>query len=127
MKQAFVYMIRCEDNSVYTGITKDLKKRLTQHYEQAKECAKYTKSHRMTGVEAVFIAENWSEAARLEYAIKKLPKQKKETLIRKPHIVQEMFEKQLGGCRFRVADPEIYADIMDCQLNLQVTGTSGPE
>lgn len=122
MKQAFVYMIRCEDNSVYTGITKDLKKRLTQHYDKTKECARYTKSHQMTGVEAVFVAESRSEAARLEYAIKKLPKQKKETLIREPHIVQEMFEKQLGGCRFRVADPETYTDILDRRVKLQVTG-----
>ena len=41
----FVYILRCEDNTLYTGITNNLEKRMNEHFSKSKECAKYTKSH----------------------------------------------------------------------------------
>ena len=29
----YIYMLRCEDNSIYTGITKELKRRMKEHFE----------------------------------------------------------------------------------------------
>lgn len=101
MNDSFVYMIRCEDGSIYTGIAKDLKRRLSQHFMQKKECAKYTKTHKMVRLEAAFTAQSWSEAARLECAIKRLPKMQKERLIADQKLVQVLFAERLAGCEYQ--------------------------
>lgn len=77
----YTYMLRCIDNSIYTGITDNLERRMKEHFEQDKKCAKYTLSHKVTKVECAWETENRSLASKLEYAIKHLPKQKKEELI----------------------------------------------
>lgn len=41
----YTYMLRCADNSIYTGMTNDLEKRLNTHMAKDKAGAKYTKSH----------------------------------------------------------------------------------
>lgn len=99
-EKSYTYMLRCTDGSIYTGITKDVKRRMQEHMEQGKECAKYTRTHPFLKLEAVFESNSWSEAARLEYAIKRLTKEKKERLIRKPELVCEMFADKLAGCDF---------------------------
>lgn len=76
----YVYMIRCEDNSLYTGITSDLVKRMKAHFYKKPECAKYTKSHQAVCLEVAWSCESRSEASRLEYAIKRLSKSNKEKL-----------------------------------------------
>ena len=38
-------MLRCEDNSLYTGITTDLERRMTEHFSKDAKCAKYTYRH----------------------------------------------------------------------------------
>lgn len=77
----YTYMLRCIDNSIYTGITDNLERRMKEHFEQDKKCAKYTLSHKVIKVECAWETENRSLASKLEYAIKHLPKQKKEELI----------------------------------------------
>ena len=37
----FVYILRCEDNSLYTGITNNLEKRMKEHFTRNKQCAKF--------------------------------------------------------------------------------------
>lgn len=78
----YTYMLRCIDNSIYTGITDNLERRMKEHFEQDKKCAKYTLSHKVIKVECAWETENRSLASKLEYAIKHLPKQKKEELIK---------------------------------------------
>ena len=41
----YVYMLRCTDNSLYTGITTDLERRMSEHFSKDKKCAKYTRRH----------------------------------------------------------------------------------
>ena len=98
--KAYTYMLRCTDGSIYTGITKDVERRMKEHKEGGKECAKYTRTHHFQSLEAVFEAGSWSEAAKLEYAIKRLPKEKKEQLIASPEMVCEMFSEKLSDCSF---------------------------
>lgn len=93
-------MIRCTDGSIYTGITKDVERRMKEHKARGKECARYTRTHHFLRLEAVFESGSWSEAARLEYAIKRLPKEKKEQLIKQPELVKQMFEGKLTDCSF---------------------------
>ena len=75
-----VYVVRCNDSSLYTGVSTDPEKRVIAH-NQAKTGAKYTKVRRP--VELVYTESGFtrSEAHKREAAIKKLDKATKETLI----------------------------------------------
>ena len=72
-------MVRCEDNSIYTGMTNNLEKRVEEHL--SKKGAKYTKSHNAIKLETAWKSKNKSLACKLEYQIKNLAKQQKENLI----------------------------------------------
>lgn len=87
---AYIYMVRCEDNSLYTGIAMDLKRRMREHYYRKKPGAKYTKSRQIRSLEMVWEAETWSHAAKLEFRIKQLNKNEKEQLILHPELVNKM-------------------------------------
>lgn len=75
----FVYLIRCADNSLYTGITTDVERRVETH--RAGKGAKYLKTRRP--FKLVFSAPvgDRSQASKLEYAIKQLPKRQKEAIV----------------------------------------------
>ena len=47
-KRHYVYLLRCADGSLYTGMTPDIARRLRQHVERLPGCAKYTRSHPVT-------------------------------------------------------------------------------
>ncbi len=73
-------MVRCKDSSLYTGITTDLSRRLTEHNSD-KNGARYTRSRRPVRLVYSEKAINRQEAAKREYAIKQLDKETKELLI----------------------------------------------
>ena len=75
-------MIRCADNSIYTGMTNNLEKRINEHIEKRKNSAKYTKSHNAIKLETAWKSKEKSLACKLEYQIKQLTKQQKENLIK---------------------------------------------
>ncbi len=77
----YTYMLRCIDNSISTGITVDVKRRLQEHKEKGNKAAKYTLRHEAKNFEAVWESENKSLASKLEFNIKKLKKSEKEDLI----------------------------------------------
>lgn len=77
----YTYMIRCEDNSIYTGMTNNLEKRIAEHLSKGKNGAKYTKSHNAIKLETAWKSKDKSLACKLEYHIKTLNKQQKENLI----------------------------------------------
>ena len=54
----YVYIIECEDGSLYTGIAKNVVQRLRQHYHHLSGCAKYTLSHQMKDIRAVWETED---------------------------------------------------------------------
>jgi putative endonuclease len=87
--QWWVYMVRCADNSLYTGITTDLPRRLAEHNQEAGPAkkgaaARYTRSRRPVTLVYQEAAGSRAEAARREAAIKRLPKPAKEHLILDP-------------------------------------------
>lgn len=73
------YILKCADNTLYTGWTTDLQKRLNAH-NQGKG-AKYTRSRRPVTLVYHEIFETKEEAMRREAAIKKLSRPQKERLI----------------------------------------------
>lgn len=76
-----VYILRCADDSLYTGITTDLKRRIDEHNGTLPGGAKYTIPRRP--VELVYCAEfpNRSTASAEEYRLKKLSRKEKESFI----------------------------------------------
>ena len=69
--QWFVYILECSDKSLYTGITKDLDRRVKEHNTSSKG-AKYTKSRRPVKLKYVRPFTDRSTAAKEEARIKKL-------------------------------------------------------
>ena len=74
-----VYMVRCSDGTLYTGITNDLEKRIEAH-NSGKDGARYTRARRPVTLVYSEQVQSKSAAARLEYRIKKLRRSKKELL-----------------------------------------------
>ena len=74
-----VYIIECNDGSLYTGITNDLDKRITAHNDG--RGAKYTKSRRPVRLRYSEPAADRKNASQREYAIKSLRKAAKIHLI----------------------------------------------
>jgi putative endonuclease len=89
----YIYMLRCEDNSIYTGITTNIERRMKEHFEKDKKCAKYTFTHSAKSLEALWKTENKSLASKLEFNIKKLRKQEKEELIKKKDLKKYLSNK----------------------------------
>lgn len=78
----YVYMLCCSDDSYYTGITKDLSRRLQQH-NTGKVGAKYTRSRRPVRLVYQEQQQNHSAALKREMEIKRLPPQAKRTLAKR--------------------------------------------
>lgn len=79
MGSHFVYIVRCSDNSLYTGYTNNIEVRINKH--NAGKGAKYTKIRRPVVLVYQEMYETKSEALRREYEIKTFTRQRKLKLI----------------------------------------------
>ena len=79
MPDAFVYMLRCADGSLYTGWTVDLDRRLAAH--EAGTASRYTRSRRPVTLAASWEMPDRTAARREEARIKALPRAEKLGLI----------------------------------------------
>ncbi len=79
LKNWYVYIVRCADNSLYTGIALDVERRLSEH--NGKGAAKYTRSRQPVSLVYREVAKSRSSASSREFAIKSLSKSEKEELI----------------------------------------------
>ena len=83
MKTYWVYILRCENGSLYTGYTNDLAKRFNAHINGT--ASKYTRAFK-----PICIAQSWeikdgkAHAMKIERQIKKLSRTEKEKLIKNP-------------------------------------------
>ncbi len=75
----YVYMIRCDDDSLYTGITDDVERRLLQH--ASRRGAKYFRGRQPARVVYLETAHSRRSAAQREAAIKKMRRPAKDCLI----------------------------------------------
>ncbi|MBE5872187.1 MAG: GIY-YIG nuclease family protein [Lachnospiraceae bacterium] len=94
---SYTYIIRCENGSLYTGITKDVPRRMAEHYFRTEKGAKYTRARHAVEVMMVWQSDSWSAAATLEHYIKALPRAKKLTLISSPDILKQSSPEKLKG------------------------------
>ena len=78
-KKWYVYVLRCGDGSLYTGVTTDVTSRVRVH--NAGKGAKYTRSHLPVELAYSEAAEDRSTALQREAEIEKLPRKEKRELI----------------------------------------------
>ncbi len=78
-KTWYVYILRCKDDSLYTGMTDDLERRLAAH--SSNKGAKYTRGRGPVTMVYSERQENASAARKREYQIKQLTRQQKLKLI----------------------------------------------
>ena len=80
----YVYIVRCEDGSLYTGIATDVARRLREHLSQREPGAKYTRTRKIVALEMVWQTHGRSAASKLEYRIKCLSHEHKLALVERP-------------------------------------------
>ncbi len=82
MPEAWVYLLRCRDGSLYTGWTVDLERRLARH--RRGRASRYTASRLPVELELAIPMPDRSAARREEARIKRLPRAGKLALLRPP-------------------------------------------
>lgn len=78
----YLYIVKCADKTLYTGITIDLLRRVREH-NSSRRGAKYTRSRRPVRLVYSKKFRNRSLAAKAEYRIKQLPKKEKIKILNK--------------------------------------------
>jgi len=76
-----VYILHCSDNTLYTGITTDILRRVDEHNTSPKG-ARYTRARRPVVLAYEEKCDSRSQASQREYAIKKLSRIEKMNLIK---------------------------------------------
>jgi predicted GIY-YIG superfamily endonuclease len=76
----FIYILHCADGSLYTGIAKDVARRLREH--RAGRASRYTRARLPVRLAWSRRVRSWRLALREEYRIKQLPRSAKLALIR---------------------------------------------
>ena len=76
----FVYVLRCADDTLYTGYTTDVERRVAEH--DAGEGAKYTRGRTPVDLRYVESFESRSAAMSREHAVKQLSRRQKAALVR---------------------------------------------
>ena len=76
----YTYILQCADDSLYTGVTTDLDRRVAEHNADPK-WAKYTKAKRPVKLVRSIKCQDRSEACKKEWEIKHLTRAQKQQLI----------------------------------------------
>ena len=76
-----VYVVRCADETFYTGICMDIDRRIDEHNQSDALGARYTRSRRPVTLMHIEKVSTRSEAAKREREIKSLTRQQKQALI----------------------------------------------
>lgn len=84
-KKYFVYILECNDSSLYTGYTTDIEKRLIAH-NSGTTGAKYTKARRPVVLKYSETYKTLSKALKREHALKKLSRQEKLLLLKNSNL-----------------------------------------
>ncbi len=88
----YVYMVRCEDGTLYTGATNDLQKRLAAH--NTGRGARYTRSRRPVSLVYSRRVRDRSRALSAEARLKQLSRVEKQSLIAKNRPLARIVKAQ---------------------------------
>ena len=97
----YVYLLRCEDGTYYTGITTDVERRFKEHKERGPKAARYTRTHPVEELAASWEMPDRSAASKVEVRIKRLKHDEKALLANAP----EMLESLVGVLTGRGSHP----------------------
>ncbi len=89
-----LYIVRCRDGSLYTGIATDVKRRLEDHRQAGGRGAKYLRGRGPLALVLERSVGSRSLALRLESRIKRLGKARKEELVRRPDLVNRLLNRR---------------------------------
>jgi putative endonuclease len=84
-----VYLVRCRDGSLYTGITNDVDRRMDEHRSGARG-AKYLRGRGPLRLAFEYRVCDRSQASRLEHRIKRLPAAVKQDPTELAHRIDQM-------------------------------------
>mgnify|MGYP001200162960 CR=1 FL=1 len=82
--KCFMYVVRCNDGTLYTGVTNNMKRRLHEHNNTSKG-AKYTRYRRPVELVYQVTHDSRSAALRAEYRFKRLRRSEKIKIIEGDH------------------------------------------
>jgi len=91
-----LYIVRCADNSLYTGIAADVGKRMAEH-ESGPRGAKYLRGRQPLKLEYTREVGDRALASRLEYRVKRLSRTQKEALIAGRKSLDQLTDGQVSG------------------------------
>ena len=80
----YIYIVKCTNGNLYTGITTNVARRFAEHQSKGKISAKYTRANPAVSLEAVWSTGTRGLASKLEYFIKSLNRKSKLELISNP-------------------------------------------
>jgi putative endonuclease len=86
LKDWLVYLLKCADNSLYCGVTKDLENRLIKHNKGI--ASKYTRARLPVELAAVRDNLTKTQAFKLEYQIKRLRSENKISILKNGHPIK---------------------------------------
>lgn len=78
-------MLRCSDDSLYSGITKDIDRRIDEHNNDNKKGARYTRARRPVVLVYQESCDDRAIASQREYQLKKLNREQKNTFLKSQH------------------------------------------
>lgn len=88
-----LYILRCSDDSLYTGIAADVDRRIAEHRSGTRG-AKYLRGRQPLQLEFSEPVGSRAAALRLEYRVKRLSRAQKERLIRRQVTLAELLDAQ---------------------------------
>ena len=109
-KRHYVYLLRCADGSLYTGMTPDIARLLRQHVERLPGCAKYT------ALALLLTTDTATTARQLEARIKRLTRAQKDALIADPACLPDLCPA-LAGADIRPVPGAKLADYLPNMTN----------
>lgn len=89
-KNWYVYLIRCADHSLYTGIATDVRRRFSEHQSQGRLCARYLRGRAPLQLMYSCKVTDRSSALKLEYRVKQLTKSEKLRVIQGDLDMQDL-------------------------------------
>jgi putative endonuclease len=90
----WIYVLRCRDGSLYTGATKDLARRVTQH--EAGKASKYTRARLPVKLVWTRRVRTWGKALVEEFRLKQLSRAEKLKLLTSAPAPRTRSKRQTG-------------------------------
>ena len=98
--QWYLYIVRCREGTLYTGIATDVARRFAEHQDNSTKAAKYLRGRGpLELVCEKAVGTNKRVALSVEYQMKNLPKSRKEAVLIQADIIDRMVTCAERRCR----------------------------